>query len=173
MRTNRKMMGVFFVLSTVIFVTGAATAAGKTARSYLSRATESAKSWQGDALLTQISSGSVMEDGRSEEWIYSFYSSKSKKWFNVSIRNEKIEGVEVGFGKKDPVTDQFLDSDKAMQEAKAQGLKGRAPGMSLSVFDFSGKGGSYWMVSGGYEKGDVTIILEAKTGKLFSRNVID
>ncbi len=146
---------------------------GKTAKASFSQAQASAKSWQADVVLTQISAGDVSGDGTSGEWTYSFYSPKSKKWFTVTAEEEDIDGVEVGFGRTGGVDVQFIDSDKAMEEAKKHGLKGSTPGMSLSVYEFGEKVGSFWMVTGGYEKGNTSIILDAKTGELFTRKVID
>ena len=75
-----------------------------------------------------------------------------------------------GKGSTKPIGDEFVDSDKAMELAKKSGLKGENPMMGLNVL---GTGSTaYWTVTGGYTTGDVSVVLEAKTGKLLRSEVI-
>jgi len=171
---SKKFCLMIFSIMLFAFVTHGATLSSEiTARASLSEAQDAAKSWRADSVLTHISTSRVSENGTAKEWIYEFYSPKAKIWFYVSAQGERIEGTETGFGKSDVLADMFFDSDRAMQTAKAHGLKGKTPGMSLAIYRFGGNPVAYWMVSGGYEKGDVTIFLEAKTGKFHSKNVIE
>lgn len=162
-----------FLMLSVAFVFPATENSENTAKTSFAQAVKTARSWKNDAEPVQISGPSVNENGVAEEWIYSFYSSQAKSWYNVSIRGDKVEGTEVGFGRKDLLSEPFIDSNKAMEIAKANGLKGALPSMALSVYQFGGKPAGYWLVTGGYETGDVSIFLEAKSGKFYRRNVIE
>ena len=147
-------------------------AAGPTAKAALVAAAADAGKWQPDAALTTVSTMSVMPDGTTDTWMYAFYSPKTKKFLTVTVKGGKSESLEVRQGSTDPVGSDFIDSDKAMQEAKANGLKGKTPSMALNFMGNIKQPMAFWTVTGGFASGDVSVILEAKTGKLFMRNPI-
>lgn len=64
----------------------------------------------------------------------------------------------------------FADSPQAMAEAKKNGLKvnGKPPMSLLIMGQATEKPGSYWTIGGGYMPGEVSTIIDAKTGKFFS-----
>ena len=74
--------------------------------------------------------------------------------------------LEVQKGLTDPVGSDFIDSEKAMQEAKANACKGRMPSMALNFMGNIKQPTAFWTVTGGFASGDVSVILDAKTGKL-------
>lgn len=144
-----------------------AMAAGMTAKAGLKDATAEAQKWQKDAVLVNVSTLQANSDGTAAKWGYMYYSAKAKKGYTVDVKDGKIvETLEVNPYIKDAVGE-FVDSDKAMQEAKKNGLKVKdKPAMSVIVMGQATKQpGAYWSVVGGYEKGDVSVVLDGKTGK--------
>ena len=150
-------------------------AAGMTAKAGLAQANASSQKWQKDAVLVNVSTLQANSDGTAAKWGYMYYSAKAKKGYTVDVKDGKIvETLEVNPYIKDAVGE-FVDSDKAMQEAKKNGLKGKGKAaMSLMVMGQATKQpGTYWNVIGGYEKGDVGVTLEAKTGKFSYKHEIN
>lgn len=141
-----------------------AVAVGTKARAALEQAIAAAKQWQADAILTNVSSLTVNEDGTANTWFYAFHSPKTKKYMNVTAVGRKIETLEVIRGLTDPLALDFIDSDLAMQEAKKNGIKGNSPSMGLV------KRG--WAVNGGFESGDVSVWLNPKTGAFLRKDTI-
>jgi len=149
-----------------------ARAAGTTAKAALVAAAADAGKWQPDATLTSVSSMAVMPDGTADTWMYAFYSPKTRKFLTMTVKGGKSATLEVQKGVTDPVGSDFIDSDKAMQEAKANGLKGKTPSMALNFMGNVKQPMAFWTVTGGFASGDVSVILEARTGKLFMRNPV-
>jgi hypothetical protein len=152
--------------------TGVGIAAGTTARAALSASTERAKKWHGDAVLTSISSYGVQPDGRSKTWLYMFHSAGSKAYLIVTVKGKNLEEMEVNSGMSLPITGDFLDSDKAVAEAKKNGLKGDDISVGLNVGGIGSSARLYWSVNGGMEKGDVSVTLDGKTGAFVKRDVM-
>ncbi len=159
------------VVLAAVFVQTAA-AAGPTAKAAVVSAAADARKWQSDAALTSISSTSAMPDGTADSWTYAFFSPKSKKFLTVTVSGGKSATLEVRQGITDPVGPDFIDSDKAMQEARANGLRGKTPSMALNFMGNIKQPTSFWTVTGGFASGDVAVILDAKTGKLFMRTQV-
>jgi hypothetical protein len=147
-----------------------ALAKGMSAKAALAQSVAAGKKWHADAVLTGVSTTTLKGDGTADAWLYAFYSPKTKKFLIVTAQGTKLDTLEVGRGMTDPVGDDFIDSDKAMQEAKKNGVKGKSPTMALNFMGNVKTPGAFWTVGGGFESGDVSIILEAKTGKLFMKN---
>jgi hypothetical protein len=173
MKSYRWLTVVILAAAFAAAAQGALPAPGKTARAVLSKATASAKGWQADAVLTSISTLMGKDDGTADQWLYSFYSPKSKKWVIVTAKGDALDSLEVERGLTEPVGDEFIDSDKAMQIAKQNGLKGKSPSFGLNVFGTGLTASVRWAVNGGFEKGDKSVTLDAKTGKFVSLTVID
>lgn len=150
-------------------------AASMTAKTGLAQAAAEAQKWQNDAVLVNVSTLQANPDGSAAKWTYMFYSSKKKQGYSVDVKDGKIvETLEVNPYIKDAVGKEFVDSDKVMAEAKKNGVKvnGKAA-MSLLVMGQATKSpGIAWSVVGGYEKGDVSVLLDGKTGKFASKSVI-
>lgn len=151
-----------------------AIAAAQTAKAGVAQAVAAAQKWQKDAVLVNVSTLQANSDGTAEKWSYMFYSSKVKQGYSVDVKGGKIVGtLEVSPYIKDAVGE-FVDSDKAVAEAKKNGLavKSKAA-MSLIVMGQATKNpGAYWSVVGGYEKGDVSVVLDGKTGKFSYKQVM-
>ena len=138
--------------------------AGVTARAALVAVVDAAKKWQADAVLTNISSLTVDSSGASPVWDYAFFSARSGKFAVVSAKDMKIKLLEVRTGLKNEVAANFMDSDKAMSEARKHGAKGSGPSMGLTNFG--------WAVNGGFSPGDVSVWVHARTGAFLKKEVI-
>lgn len=147
--------------------------AGQTAKAALPQVLAAAQKWQGDAVLVSLSTVEAKFDGTADEWKYSFYSPKTQKRFVVTAHGIQVSGREVRLGYSTEPIGEFIDSDTAMTEAKKNGLKGNKPSMGVKFQGTGKSAGHYWIVNGGYQKGDISVFLEAKTGKFFSRNIME
>lgn len=155
----------------VFTASGLAPFAGFTARSALPRAAEAAKQWRSDAALTHVSSLTVQADGTAKWWIYTFYAAAIKKSLNVTVAAaEPLETLEVPNTSMVPIGDEWVDSDRAMEEAKKHDLKGTSPSMGLVVMGATGS--PVWAVNGGMDEGDVAVMLVGNTGAFIRRQVI-
>lgn len=145
-------------------------AGGFTAKSSLAQTTSIATQWISDATLTSISSLEVNKDGSAKWWIHAFYSPSKKRHLSITVKPGSLDTLEVGTGFTRPIGEKFIDSDKAIEEATKNGLKGSNTMMGVNVL---GTGSTaYWSVTGGYEEGDVSVILNANTGSFVRKEVI-
>lgn len=114
-------------------------------------------------------------DGTAHKWTYMFYSPTAKKGYTVEVQNGQIvETLEVCVRIKNPIGEVFFDSQKAMAEAKKNGLKTKGkPVMSLLVMGYATKNPvTFWTVSGGFTAGDVNVRIDARTGKFSMRQEV-
>jgi hypothetical protein len=139
-------------------------AAGNTARVALENAIETAKKWQPDAILTSIYTASADIDGKSVSWAYGFYSTKAGKHLNVTARGRAIETLEIAVGQTASVPTDFLDSNQVIAEATKAGVQSDSLRMRLTRTE--------WLVNSGDQKGDLTVWLNPRTGKLIKRQTI-
>lgn len=152
-----------------------AAAADGTARAWLEQAQQAAVKWNSDAVLVNISTLNASMNGAAKKWMYMFHSARAKQGYTVDIQDGKVTGtLEVRPYISDPVGRDFVDSPLAMEEAKKNGLKVReSKAMSLLIMGQGTKApGAYWTVGGGYMPGEVNVIINAKTGKLFTRQEV-
>ncbi|HXH73249.1 MAG TPA: hypothetical protein VNI58_10585 [Mariprofundaceae bacterium] len=158
------------MLTMVMVVMGAdaALAGGLTARSALPQVIAAGKQWQGDAVLVSLSSISVHADGTADEWKYAFYSPGADKRCVITANGSNVKLMEVRLGYSTKDLGDFIDSDQAMQEAKKHGLKGNEPNMSVNYQGSGPSEATYWIINGGYATGDVSVFLDARTGKFSS-----
>ena len=171
--THRTLRVLVPIVAAVVFAgTGIAVAGGATARAGLGKSTEIAKKWQGDAVLTSISSLEVQPDGTAKTWLYMFYSPASKKYNIVTVKGTSFEGLEVNSGMSLPIVGEFLDSDRAVAEARKNGMKGSSISVGLNMGGIGKDARLYWSVNGGFEKGDVSVTLDGKTGKFVKKDVM-
>ena len=138
--------------------------AGNTARAALNDATETAKKWRPDAILTSISASAVDADGKGSSWLYGFYSPKAGNYLIVTAKGRSLDTLELGSGQKEAVPAEFLDSDQAMAEAAKAGLKSETMRMRLSRTE--------WLVNGGDQKGALSVWLNPRTGRLIKRQAV-
>lgn len=163
---------VFCVSILLLALTVASRAADTaiTARAGLAAATAAAQKWQPDAVLTGVSAARASSDGRAPNWDYMFHSPKSGKACSFTVAGERlVDQLEVRPHMTDRVITNFVDSPAAAATAKANGVdsKGQPLTMSLMAMGQSTKAsGTFWSVSGGYAKGAVSAVVDAKTGKL-------
>lgn len=150
-----------------------ALAEGLTARAALPQVLARAKEWQADAALVHLSTTKVQAHGKASEWLYSFYSPATKKRCVVAARPGSVTVKEVTLGSDTEPLGEFVDSDKAAEVAAKNGLKGNEPSMSVLRPRGAPASGTRWLVTGGFEVGDTTITLDAKTGAFQVRSVID
>jgi hypothetical protein len=170
---HRTQCGCVILLAAFLFAgTGEVLAAGSTAKTGLGKATEIAKKWKGDAVLTSISSLEVQSDGTARTWLFMFYSPASKKYNIVTAKGTSFEDLEVNSGMSLPIVGEFLDSDKAVAEAKKNGMKGGGISVGLNMGGIGEDARLYWSVNGGFEKGDVSVTLDGKTGKFVKKDVM-
>jgi len=170
---TRTALGLLATAFTPLVITGARLAppAGLTARSGLPQAAAAAKKWRSDAALTHVSSLTVQSDGTAKSWIYTFYALASKKSLNVTVApGEPLDTLEVPNTSMVPIGDAWVDSDRAMEEAKKHDLKGKSPSMGLVVMGSTGS--PVWAVNGGLDEGDVSVMLVGNTGAFIRREVI-
>ena len=135
-------------------------AAGNPAKAAVDDATETAKKWKPDAILTRISSTTVDVDGKSSIWFYLFYSPKAGGYLNVTAKGRAMETLELGVGEKTALPAEYLDSPAIMAEANKAGLQGDARRMNLDR--------TAWIVSGS----NIAVFLNPKTGKLVKRQKV-
>jgi len=158
------------LLAALLSVPASAAENAGSAKAALAQATARAKQWQADAVLTNLSTLGANPDGTATTWNYLFYSPKAEKWYTVTAKGGKLETLEASMGLTDSVGE-FIDSDQAMQEAKKNGLKGKdKPIMGLAWMGSTKDGAAYWTVGGGFGPGEVGVVLDAKTGKFFTRH---
>lgn len=108
--------------------------ADSTAKAALKEVVAAGQKWQGDAVLTHVSTLLAKADGKSRSWLYTFYSPKTKKSAIVTARDTKTEiEPDVRTTSVDPIGD-FIDSDKALEAARKHGLTAKdsiAMGLTL------------------------------------------
>lgn len=172
-----KQLAIWFITAALAFAAGPTMtlAASVTAKAGLAQAQQAAKKWKVDAALVNISTLSCNMDGTADKWSYMFHSPKAKQSYTVEVKDSKIvETFEVRPHINYPVGGDFIDSPQAMAEAQKNGLKVKGePAMSLLIMGQATKNpGAYWTVGGGYTPGEVSIIIDAKTGKFFTRQVV-
>jgi hypothetical protein len=94
-----------------------------------------------------------------------FHSPKAKMAYSVDVKGDKVvQTMEVRPHITDPVGD-FVDSDKAMQEAKKNGIKGK-PAMSLIVMGQATKNpGVFWSVVSSGASSMLSVVIEGRSGK--------
>jgi hypothetical protein len=140
-------------------------AADTTAKAGLHKAVDAAQKWQRDAALTNVSTWQANPDGTAPKWSYMFHSPKAKMAYSVDVKGDKVvQTMEVRPHITDPVGD-FVDSDKAMQEAKKNGIKGK-PAMSLIVMGQATKNpGVFWSVVSSGASSMLSVVIEGRSGK--------
>ena len=143
-------------------------AAGTGAKAGLSKAQAAATQWKADAQLVQISTLAGDASGTASTWAYLFHSPSAKRGYRVDVADGGVaRSVEVSSGVfTESLSAEFVDSDQAMTEAKANGLK-TTSGRSMQTLQVMLKGtkqhGPYWNIVGDMAS-DTSTLINATTG---------
>jgi hypothetical protein len=170
LRVTGRTVSAMLLWSTLTIGPAVALAAEKTARAAADQASTAAKKWSGDAVLTSISTLDAKTDGTAKTWSVTFYSPKTGKGYMVDVRGEKLQVLEAPVRATSPIGP-FIDSDKAMAEAKKNGLKGKSA-LPMAVMAMGGgpQPEVYWTVGTAFGPGEVAVVLDSRTGKLVTRH---
>lgn len=145
-------------------------AAEKTAKGAADQASTAAKKWNADAVLTSISTLDAKPDGTARMWSVTFYSPKIRKGYIVDVRDDKVQTLQAPVRATSPIG-KFIDSDKAMVEAKKNGLKVKsAVPMAVMALGGGAQPEIYWTVGTAFGPGEVATVLDSRTGKLVTRH---
>lgn len=150
--------------------------AASTAKAALTEVTAAAQKWQGDAVLTHVSTLAGRGDGMADHWLYTFYSPKAKKSAIVTARDKKVEvDADVRNTSTDPLGTDFVDSDKVGESAAKAGLKidkgSKQVLYGLVVGNQAvGKPQLFWSVTIMSGDGMSSVLLNGKDGAFIRRN---
>jgi hypothetical protein len=156
MRKTVTISILLFSFAAVVVVR--AQANGATARAAIEPVIETAKAWQADAVLTNVSAVGVAPDGTAETWDYLFYSSTARKYGRITARMAPGGGFivkETSKGPRDAVPGDFVDSDRVVATARWNGLNLRAV-----ILGLTNRG---WAVYGGLKRGDSIVWIDGRT----------
>ena len=162
------------VIATLVSGTSAF-AAGATAKVAFDKAMRVAQQWQQDAVPVSISALAVKPDGTAATWSYIFYSPAHHQGYSVATQGgEVVDRGEVTGYLKQAIGKEFVDSDAALTEAGNNGLTGTSDtAMSLVVMGQGDESATpFWTVSRGFGSGDVSIVVDARSGKFSFRNAM-
>jgi hypothetical protein len=145
------------------FALAAPAMAASTAKAALKEVTAASKQWQPDAVVTHVSTLTATPDGKARSWLYTAYSPQAMKVEVEPVnRNTSVE----------PLADDWMDSDKAMDAARKAGLKTGADGIGLGLTTF-GAGPArrvYWTVTVMTDAAISSVTLDPATGALVKRD---
>jgi hypothetical protein len=163
--------GLLVVAVALVAAAARAGAEGLPAKASLVQARASARSWRADALLIRINSTAVIADGTSSIWSYGFYSSAAKNCFVVTVANGKtIDTTESGGATcEEPELVDFMDSGRAMQIARRNGIKTSATTMGLMNTPTPEGIRATWIVYDGLGARDASVTIDAGTGAVLER----
>jgi hypothetical protein len=136
-------------------------ASGNTARMALDDVRATAKDWQPDAILTSIYTASADADGKADAWDYGFYSPKNGNYLNVTAKGRSIDTLQIAVGQTAAVPSDFLDSNEVVAAAAKAGMKSDSMRMRLTK--------AQWLVNNGDQKGDMSLWLNPRTGRVIKR----
>lgn len=167
---TRKSVALLLLASTLAVAPLSALAAGKTARAAADLAGAAAKKWRADAMLTGISTLDANPDGTARTWSVAFHSPKSRKGYLVDVRGDKVQALEVPVRATSAIGE-FIDSDKAVVEARKHGLKVKsALPMAVMALGGGAQPEIYWTIGTAFGPGEVAVVLDSRTGKLVTRH---
>lgn len=172
MTTSVRSLGLLVAFASSSLGPARALADGLTARGALPEVLAKARAWRGDAALVHLSSTKVRPDGTASEWKYAFHSPASTKRCVVTARPGGVTLQEVRLGNFTEPLGEFVDSDKAMEVARKNGLKGSEPSMSVLRPAGANADGTHWLVTGGWDTGDTSIAVDGKSGAFLKRSVM-
>ena len=168
---------IFVVLACGVLTGAAATdaAGAATARAALPQVAAAAKAWQSDAALTHVSTLDAAKDGKARSWLYTVYSAKARKSAIVTARDLAVLLDPVDRNTStEPLPDHWMDSDKALDAARAAGLALPATGVGLGLTTF-GAGPAkrvYWTVTVMTDAAISSVTLDPASGALIKRDEV-
>ena len=162
-------------LALALLILTASAFANATAKSALDAVQAAGKKWQADAVLTHVSTLTATADGKARSWLYTYYSPKAKKSAIVTASDTNLEIDEVRNTSVDPLTTDFLDSDKVLDAASKAGLKLGTDEVMLgltTVGQATGKPFVCWAVTVMSAGTLSSVTLDPKTGALIKRDEV-
>ena len=143
------------------------------AKAKLAEATAAAKKWRADAILIQVASKFVNENGMTAMWDYGFWSTSAKTCaiVNVGPTQAGVTAETGGASCQEPEVKDFIDSDQALKIAKANGVTAARTSMVVSVSPVKGVPRAVWMVmdESGMKPGNVMLDIDAATGAVVGK----
>lgn len=144
------------------------------ARNASTRCDETAHAWQKDALLVSLSTFRADATGQAPRWLCLYYSASTNKGYSIDASKfASSNAMEVNPHLKSAIGADFVDSDKAMQIALGSGLKSQKETvMSLIVMGQATPNPiPIWTVGLALEKGDVSVMIDARSGSVLRKDV--
>jgi hypothetical protein len=164
-------------LLALVLLLPAAAWAQQTARAALNQALTAARAWQPDAALTSVSATGATADGKAKNWSYLFFSPQTNKAWSANYAGTKqVHASEVRPHMRDPIGNEFVDSDKATTVARANGIdtKGQPLVLTLLLVGKATKAPIVaWTVGGGFSKGSVSVVVDARTGRFAYKQQVE
>lgn len=123
---TRRLNFAFPLLLTMLVNTSGTAASGPTAREAFAKAKSSAKAWQSDAVLHQITSTEISADGTltgeaTSLWHFHFFSPSSKSSYTVIV-GPTVIGIPAPVPAAGGIDEGFVDSSRAAAAAKQDGF---------------------------------------------------
>ena len=155
--------------STVAGQTSAASRVGAPAKALLGDAKTEARKWRSDAYVIQIV-GRGVTDGVAM-WYYDFHApgASGKKCLRVNFgKNKQAFTQQLECETEPEIKDFVLDSDKAVDIARKEGLTRPQLNVILTMAPTSAGPRAIWilMEGNGMKEGDLTIDIDAQTGAI-------
>lgn len=140
------------------------------AKAHLADAAAEAKKWRSDAFLFQVSGSMVTDEGKANSWAYAAFSPGAKSCLGMRFIRGRAVTQELGGPEcesAEPLGD-IIDSDQVIKIAKENGVTKKD--VSMIATRRVRKGQAVWMVTeeGMRNAGDITMEIDAPTGKVLS-----
>jgi hypothetical protein len=143
------------------------------AKAKLAEATAAAKKWRADAILIQVASKFVNENGMTAMWDYAFWSTSAKTCaiVNVGPTQAGVTQETGGVGCEEAEVKDFIDSDQALKIARSNGITAARVSMVVSTSPVKGAARAVWVVmdEGGMKPGNVMLDIDATTGAVVGK----
>ena len=172
MRKSAALLAVALLAAASTLPSAAAPPAPSLAKTKLAEANATAKEWKPDAVLIQVAARDVGQDGMQMFWDYGFYSAAAKTCLVVNAAGSETHSVESGGpGCESAAVGEFMDSDRAQEIARKNGIKKPKTSMVVNLsLDPKGDRTVWSIMDGsGMERGDVILDLDASTGQVVSK----
>ena len=147
---------------------------GGLAKARLSEATAAAKKWRADAALIQIAANRVADDGTQSLWKYGFFSASAKTCLIVQLARTTRTTETGGPLCESPSLANFMDSDRAIQIARKNGIERPNVTMVVSMVPTRKGARPVWIVmeGSGMNAGDVSVDVDAQTGEVLNTSIM-
>ena len=144
------------------------------AKAKLSEATAAAKKWRADAALIQIAANRVADDGTQRLWKYGFFSPAAKTCLIVQVAGTTRTTETGGPLCESRALGNFMDSNKAIQIARKNGIQRTSVTMVVSMVPTRKGPRPVWIVmeGSGMNGGDVSVDIDAETGEVLNTSIM-